>query len=263
MITDNQIFITSWSFKVTLFLIILFINCAISNNEIVMVDGMTIHATNPNGEIIIEAGKNLWRSYRWNDQYIRVRLRSRWSRWNGSKGAYLPGSGSNVYTIIEEGQQHFYSEEDIYGWLDWQNDRLKYVYTSDGLVVGWCLGQGPGNFSSALTVELWQIYINGKKPNKLVGSKDDLIQVIYNKNNNNENSPGKFIPSEPQIINGRRYSGKAIDFIKEYKISFDHIERCIAYGDTIHNDSYYEYYVTNPFITVKTDYNGNVILVTR
>jgi hypothetical protein len=47
------------------------------------------------------------------------------------------------------------------------------VYRNDGLAVGWMLVPA----RRQLDVEVWQIYVNGKKPGRLPGARDDLIDV--------------------------------------------------------------------------------------
>jgi ankyrin repeat protein len=52
-------------------------------------------------------------------------------------------------------------------------ERASFVYRSDGLMVGWSKAAGP----MPLTVEVWQVLIDGKKPTQLAGSQDDKIVV--------------------------------------------------------------------------------------
>lgn len=115
-------------------------------NELVMNQGMVIEATNDRGTIIIEAGKDLERIYAWDDRRTKVSMWARKKRWLGSLGIYNPQGGREVHTVVEEGQQHFCSEEEALEWLAWQDKRFHYVYTSDGLVVGWYTSQGPDFF---------------------------------------------------------------------------------------------------------------------
>ena len=52
-------------------------------------------------------------------------------------------------------------------------ERASFVYRGDGLMVGWGKTADP----KQLTVEVWQILIDGKKPSRLPGSQDDKIVV--------------------------------------------------------------------------------------
>ena len=50
---------------------------------------------------------------------------------------------------------------------------MPFVYRSDGLMVGW----GKNLARKQLSVEVWQILIDGKKPKSLPGSEDEKIVV--------------------------------------------------------------------------------------
>jgi hypothetical protein len=59
--------------------------------------------------------------------------------------------------------------------MKWINEQLwmPLVYRNDGLAVGW--RKVPER--SQLYVDVWQIYIDGKKPTALPGSADEKIIV--------------------------------------------------------------------------------------
>jgi hypothetical protein len=241
--------------------IFLAIGCS-ANNEIVMSPGMVIKAVNDNGSITIEAGQGLDRTYKWDDRTIKVKMWERNQRWFGSLGLYNPGGGARVHTVVEEGQQHFYSEEDAIAWLAWQNDRFHYVYSSDGLVIGWYTTSMPDPSMVALCVEVWQFYISGKKPTKLPGARDDLLSVSYRAGASpRQMQPGKFDPSSPKFIGGRWYSGKAIDIMQERKISVDAVEECITQGKSFKEGEYTLYARMSKEVWAMLDKNGKVVLV--
>jgi hypothetical protein len=107
----------------------------------------------------------------------------RGERWYGSLGLYFPGPGEHWQEhedvsrcVVEEGQQHFKTADDAQEWLA-DRKYMRYVYRDDGLVVGWkkVLAR------KQLNVEVWQIYVNGKKPDKLDGSENDKIKVVGRK----------------------------------------------------------------------------------
>ena len=50
---------------------------------------------------------------------------------------------------------------------------MDYVYTNDGLMVGWHIEV------HTLSCEVWQILINGKKPDNLEGSEDEKISISF------------------------------------------------------------------------------------
>src|ERR1041384_5238981 len=108
-----------------------------------------------------------------------AQLWPRWERWNGSLGAYYPGVGEHwrgnhgiTRGVLEEGQQHFHSIEDVLKWLHLQ--QMQYancVYSDDGLVVCW----ERVLVRKQLNVNVWQIYIEGNKPTKLEGSNNKML----------------------------------------------------------------------------------------
>ena len=148
-------------------------------NEIVMSEGMRIEATNRYGTIQIEALRGTKRAYTWDGQTREVLLAARKARWYGSMGIYSPGDSSFASVngihraVVQEGQQHFGSLKEAMDWLNqpWHRDELSY--TNSGLVVGWSRTPGRGQ----LNVEVWQIFIDGKKPTSLPGAKDSAIRV--------------------------------------------------------------------------------------
>lgn len=184
-------------------------------NETVMTLGMVIKATNANGRITIGANHGLERTYKWDSQEVSVKLRNRDKRWNGSFGIYSPGGGGNIHTVVEEGQQHFSSEKEAIEWLSWQEKTMHYVYSSNGLVVGWYVTKDANSPSQALSVQVWQFYIQGQKPSQLSGARDDLFTVDYKGGETSSENvkPGDFKPSNPKTINNRAYSGKSMDIM--------------------------------------------------
>ena len=148
-------------------------------NEIVMSPGMRIRATTAEGVIVITAGKGLRRSYTWEGATRSVWMEPRRQRWYGSLGIYNPGLGYHWWEhkgiargVLEEGQQHFDSIRET---MDWIRSRtyMPFVYRDDGLMVGW----GKTLSRKQLNVEVWQVYVNGSKPERLPGSTNDAIVV--------------------------------------------------------------------------------------
>jgi hypothetical protein len=152
-----------------------------SQPETVMTSGMVITARTPEGEIAIRAGEGFERSYTWEGATRSLRMWPRRKRWYGSLGLYYPGPGEHwkmhdgiTRAVVEEGQQHFGSLAEALSWLRSRNrDWMHYVYRDDGLVVGW--KRVPSR--RQLSVEVWQILIQGTKPSKLDGSDNDRIRV--------------------------------------------------------------------------------------
>jgi hypothetical protein len=148
-----------------------------AHNEVVMTPEMRITATTSVGTITITAGKGLKRSYTWDGATRSVEMYTRAERWYGSLGLYYPGPGDHwrehkgiTRGVVEEGQQHFKTQDEALTWLSEQK-WAPHVWTSDGLAVGWRKYLP----RRQLNVDVWQIYIDGEKPAKLPGSQDDSI----------------------------------------------------------------------------------------
>lgn len=148
--------------------------------EIAMPDGMILEADTPVGNMKIEAGPDLKRSYTWEGATRSVIMYPRGERWYGSKGLYYPGPGNHWEEhngiqrgVLQEGQQNFKSVEEAMGWLK-ERTFMKYVYTKTGLVIGWSKTLE----RQQLNVEVWQITINGKPPASLPGADDSKIKII-------------------------------------------------------------------------------------
>ena len=162
--------------------------------EAVMVEGMSISFTNSNGSMTVTAGKGFERRFTWAGDTRTVIMYPRKKRWLGSLGMYNPGAyipgklepwtyhdGIKRF-VVEEGQRHFTNTTDVVKWLATRSKFYDYIYNDQGLVVGLAFDrqpQSPDGPAGTLHVDVWQIYINGKKPQKLDGSKDQDITVYY------------------------------------------------------------------------------------
>jgi hypothetical protein len=162
--------------------------------ETVMVEGMSISFTNSHGSMTVTAGKGFERRYTWAGDTRTVTMYPRKKRWLGSLGMYNPGAFETgklepwVYHdgikrfVVEEGQRHFTNTSEVSKWLASRSKFYDYVYNDQGLVVGLAFDRqppSPDGPPGTLHVDVWQIYINGKKPQKLDGSKNACITVHY------------------------------------------------------------------------------------
>ncbi|MGI8924157.1 MAG: ankyrin repeat domain-containing protein [Fimbriimonadales bacterium] len=148
-------------------------------NELVMSPGMTITATTSGGKMVITAIDEFTRTYTWEGATRSAELQPRTERWYGSLGAYFPGPGDHwknhngiTRGVLEEGQRHVKTVAEALKWIreqSWQ----RHVHRDDGLFVGW--GKVPER--NQLNVEVWQIYVKGKKPTRLPGSNNKAIVV--------------------------------------------------------------------------------------
>ena len=162
--------------------------------EAVMVEGMSISFTNSNGSMTVTAGKGFDRQYTWAGDTRTVTMYPRKKRWLGSLGMYNPGDFESGKLepwkyhdgikrfVVEEGQRHFTNTTDVIKWLESRSRFYDYIHNDQGLVVGMAMDRQPLSPDAppgTLHVDVWQIYINGKKPQKLDGSKNANIAVYY------------------------------------------------------------------------------------
>jgi hypothetical protein len=154
--------------------------------ELVMQPGMTITAETKTGSISVSAARDMKRTYTWEGASRSVTLLPRKERWYGSLGAYYPGPGEHwrehngiTRGVLQEGQQHFESEQEALDWLRKQSGYYSTVYRDDGLVVSF----GKTLPRRQINVEVWQILIHGAKPQKLPGSDNTKINVTNAKAN--------------------------------------------------------------------------------
>lgn len=233
--------------------------------ELVMAPGMTIEANTDSGKLVIEAVDKLTRRYSWGSSGKIFTLLPRPMRWMGSKGASKGVGDQDTHAVLEEGQQHFYSESEALDWLRRQDERMHCVYTQDGLVVGWYETKAPPPQRVALIVDVWQIYIQGKKPNRMPGASDQRVRM--SRATSLEPEVGKHNPAPPASIDGREYSGRAIDLMKEAKHSAADVEDVIkkATRVTRGEDFCYWGWKTRPMLnlSVCTDSSGKVLWVSR
>ena len=162
-----------------------------------MVEGMRIAFTNSHGDITVTAGKGFERLYTWAGDTRTVTMIPRQKRWYGSLGMYNPGAyiagevepwkehdGIKRF-VVEEGQRHFTNTSEALEWIHRRGSSLDYIYNDSGLVVG--MDKQPpsleerrkDDFPGTLHVDVWQVYINGKKPQKLEGARNAAITVYY------------------------------------------------------------------------------------
>jgi hypothetical protein len=149
-----------------------------AKNEPVMTPGTKIIARTPCCELTITAGRGLKRSYTWRGGTRSIEMRPRDERWNGSMGLYSPGAGGHWrehegvrFCVAEEGQMNFSSQRKAMAWLSETPAFSPRIYRNDGLTV-WV------HKNQSLGVDVFQVYINGRKPRGLPGARDEDIVVV-------------------------------------------------------------------------------------
>jgi hypothetical protein len=144
------------------------------NAELVMTSGTVIEATTSQGTMQISYVDRLTRRYVWDGYDKTFRHQARQKRWYGSLGMYRPGGDGTMHAVLEEGQQHFSNYAEAKDWIAKQERFTDYVWTRDGLVVGWKQQGRPADGFLALHVDVWQVFIDGKKPTLLGASPSKI-----------------------------------------------------------------------------------------
>lgn len=153
--------------------------------EIVMNDGMKICAMSQNNnKICIISEGNTKRIICIGEEKYSITLIPRTKRWHGKLGLIEPKQPENIfktdnYTIrllITEAQIAYSSVESSVQRLPlYKNNGFNLVYNDDGLLIMWKESVAPGN--NVLDISIFQILIDGEKPNKLPGSQNQNIIV--------------------------------------------------------------------------------------
>ncbi len=151
-------------------------------NGAVLSPGHSIQASNKNGKVRISYVTSVKRKYEWDGRVKIVTMIPRKELFEGRLGLYNPASswGLNPFEIrlvVEEAAINFASEEQIYAFLRQSSDYMDWVYTNNGLVVGF--GRTPSR--RQINIDLWQILLRGQKPNGLIGAKPEDIVVLGQK----------------------------------------------------------------------------------
>jgi ankyrin repeat protein len=150
-----------------------------ADDELVMSPRMRITAKTTVGTIAITAVDEHTRSYNWEGETFSVERLPAKVRFFAEDALYYKGTGEHwrghqgiTHCLTKEANKLCITLEDAMAWIK-EPERASFVYRGDGLMVGWSKATDP----KQLTVELWQILIDGKKPTHLPGSQDDKVVV--------------------------------------------------------------------------------------
>lgn len=155
---------------------------AYAGAELVMREGATIEARKENASVMVTSGKGFERTYEWERCKLKSDMVARKKRWYGSMGIYdaAPSFGLSTggcsgisRTVVGEGQIHFDDLQFAQKWIERHPKSYKTVWTNDGLLVSWNIVPG----RQQLSVDVWLMCINGKRPKLLAGSNDSAITV--------------------------------------------------------------------------------------
>jgi hypothetical protein len=151
-----------------------------SPRETVLSQGQTIEATNKNGKIKITYVSPLRRKYQWNGQERVVTLIPRQEPFDGRLGLYQPADSwilglRKTRLVLDEAIRNFDSNEKAIDALVESRGYMDWVYTSDGLVVGF--GQTPSR--KQVNINVFQFLVRGRKPANLLGSRPQQIEIRF------------------------------------------------------------------------------------
>ncbi len=235
-----------------IFICSFFAGCArpsAQTNEVVMCPGGAIAVDIGRSSFSIKSTGLTAREVETSRYKIDIALIPRNERWYGSFGLYNADAGdSHTHVVMEEGFQHFSSIDELQYWIDYERRQVPLEYTSDGLVVEGRYQIRPSGVSegpeSAMSISVWRLLINGERPVGLAGAHDERFRVI-SLPPPTCSKPAPFTASLPKVINGRRYSGRAIDIMNERGFTPNDVEQTIKTGSrskkgdriTFHNTS--------------------------
>lgn len=205
--------------------------------EIVLCTGSSVTVMGEGGSLTVRATSLTTRVYQVEDFDFAADLIPRWQRWNGNLGIYRPSGNGDTHTVLEEGQQFFSNEDELYDWIEWAKRwGGELHYTSDGLLMRWTTRhrapaeQGPRR---SLSVDVVQLMLRGHKPQGL-GGADDAAFTVRNPEKGGcivgAAMHSTYVASGPATVGGRAYAGWALDVMKAHGIKAADVENTIAHG---------------------------------
>ena len=150
-------------------------NVAVQGN--VLHAGQTVSARNKFGSVRITYVDPYSRRFEWDGGSRVIRMRARPEPFQGRSGLYDPadsfGVNLQVRAVVEEGTVNLDSYDQLYAMLYEGSDILDWVYSPDGLVVGF----GRNSTRDQINIDLYQLLVRGEKPHGLRGARPDLIRL--------------------------------------------------------------------------------------
>lgn len=204
--------------------------------EIVLCTGSKVAVRGAGSLLTVGATSLTTRSYVVDDFDLVLELIPRFQRWNGNLGLYRPAGKGDTHAVLEEGQQFFSNEEDLYQWIAWARRwGGELHYTSDGLLLRWQVrhrGADEAGPKRALNVDVVQLMLRGRKPRGLRGADDAAFAITNAKSGCFVGAAmhSTYVASAPATIAGRAYSGWARDVMRAHEITADQVEDRIAHG---------------------------------
>jgi hypothetical protein len=141
-----------------------------------------VEATNKFGSVRVTYVTRLKRKFDWDGTSRVIRLIARPEPFEGEAGLYDPADCWAIVIplcqtprlVVEEAFHDFDSYDQIYAFLYQGSAVMDWVYTSDGLVVGF--GRQPDR--DQLIIEVKQLTIHGRKPAGLRGARNGDVHLV-------------------------------------------------------------------------------------
>jgi hypothetical protein len=168
--------------------------------QIVLADGCELHVTTPQGNLVIRAKPDDVRSFEWAKGIRSAKMLRRRKPWYGNLGLYCPGP-SGMWSLHDGVSRIDYSEYDLWFsdqaaaekylkeyyssdplWVDDSDRKVAGVWRNDGLLVWWQRQRE----AEYLGVTVAQIYIAGKRPDSLIGARDNDLTFQLTPNQSSE-----------------------------------------------------------------------------
>ena len=143
--------------------------------------GESIEARNRFGSVRVAYAAPLKRRYSWDSHSRVVTMIARPEPWLGEQGLYDPANCfvlviplcQTPRLVVAEATHDFATYEELYAFLYQGGAVMDWVYTSDGLLVGF--GRQP--LRQQINVDVRQLTIQGRKPQALKGARDRDIRL--------------------------------------------------------------------------------------
>jgi hypothetical protein len=134
--------------------------------ETVLHPGQSVTATNRFGTVTVSYVSPRKRKYEWDGRSQTVRMIPRPDRFLGKLGLYEPAARlvclpGDARLVVEEAVRNFDDDEQMRAALREGSAVSDWVYTADGLVVGF--GRVPERCNQ-INVDLYQFLVKGRKP---------------------------------------------------------------------------------------------------
>ena len=144
----------------------------------VLKPGETVEAYNSTGKVRISYIDATKRRYQWDGRSQLVAMIPREEVFDGKLGLYEPADSWGLSfwkdrLVVQESVINFESVAAIEAFLLQSRDYMNWVYSDDGLVVGF--GRTPAR--KQINIDLWQLLLHGEKPKKLKGAQNTAIQL--------------------------------------------------------------------------------------